>query len=239
MKPDRPANTIVGQVDNDFLSRMMHFSPTAVVVWLALANRANKAGECWPSYGDLREDTGIVSRSTIAAAIKELIEKGEISVVKGSANHTNNRYRFCTSPKNGLVQKVDRTSPKNGPELVQKLDSNQTHVTKHKTKHDRSTSKSPYTDDFEAWWKVYPRRVGKRKAFTAWKAALKNVGGNGEAPTTLLKITRQFAASAAGNAGDFVPHPTTWLNQGRYEDNPSEWEAKEATQPRKKLEYRG
>ena len=99
-------------------------------------------------------------------------------------------------------------------------------------------SKSEYTSDFEAWWKVYPRKVGKRKAFGAWKTALPKVEGNGKTRETLLEITQRFAASPAGNAGEFTPHPATWLNQGRYEDDPAEWQSKTASKPSEPLTYR-
>src|SRR6476620_8160014 len=36
--------------------------------------------------------------------------------------------------------------------------------------------------------------------------------------------TLAFARSPAGNRGNLTPHPATWFNQGRYDDNPTEWE---------------
>ena len=58
---------------------MMNFSPAAIVVWLALANRADEHGRSWPSLTALEEDTGL-SRHTVLLAIRELEAAGEIEV---------------------------------------------------------------------------------------------------------------------------------------------------------------
>jgi len=92
--------------------------------------------------------------------------------------------------------------------------------------------KSPYPQAFETWWSVYPRKVGKRKAFAAWKIAVGELSGrflhveksNQHAADYLTELTATFADSPKGNAGSYTPHPTTWLNQGRYDDDPAEWQ---------------
>ena len=80
-------------------------------------------------------------------------------------------------------------------------------------------TKPKYSEAFEAWWSVYPRKVGRAKAFAAWKIAVK-----ARPPDELLAITERYAKSPAGNAGQFTPHPATWLSQARYDDDPREWE---------------
>jgi len=39
----------------------------------------------------------------------------------------------------------------------------------------------------------------------------------------LLGRVKAFATSPAGQAGKFTPHPATWFNGGRYEDDDAEW----------------
>lgn len=72
-----------------------------------------------------------------------------------------------------------------------------------------------YPEEFEQWYRTYPRHVGKRKAFTAWKTAIKRID-----PTTLLARTQEFAShvKAQGTEQRFVPHPTTWLNRDGWDD---------------------
>jgi len=33
----------------------------------------------------------------------------------------------------------------------------------------------------------------------------------------------KFVASPAGQKGTFTPYPATWMNEGRYSDDPAEW----------------
>ena len=58
----------------DFLYER-EISHRAVVVYLYLADRANKQGECWPSMPTIAEDLKI-SESTVRRAVKELKKAG-------------------------------------------------------------------------------------------------------------------------------------------------------------------
>tara|TARA_Y100000310_G_scaffold216555_1_gene217574 strand:- start:71 stop:352 length:282 start_codon:yes stop_codon:yes gene_type:complete len=48
------------------------------------------------------------------------------------------------------------------------------------------------------------------------------------AATWLLAKVRDYAASPAGQRGEYTPHPSTWMNQERYTDDPNEWKRGEA-----------
>jgi hypothetical protein len=71
-----------------------------------------------------------------------------------------------------------------------------------------------YSATFEDFWRAYPRKVGKRAAATAYKEALSSVDAE-----TLLAAAKRFAADP-NREDQFTPHPTTWLRQGRWEDEP-------------------
>lgn len=58
----------------DFLYEC-EISHRAVAVYLYLADRANKQGECWPSIPTIAEDLKI-SESTVRRAVKELKKAG-------------------------------------------------------------------------------------------------------------------------------------------------------------------
>ena len=70
--------------------------------------------------------------------------------------------------------------------------------------------------DFDAFWTVYPRKVGKGAARKAWaKATL-------PALDVVLNAVEAQADSEQWRreGGQFVPLPATWLNQTRWEDEP-------------------
>lgn len=70
-------------------------------------------------------------------------------------------------------------------------------------------------DGFEDFWTAYPRKTGKGKAEEAWKKH--------EAHKITLKILttiRKLKISHAWtkDGGQFIPHPTSWLNSKGWED---------------------
>jgi hypothetical protein len=86
-----------------------------------------------------------------------------------------------------------------------------------------------YPVDFETWWQTYPRRVGKQAAWKAWVKSVKryqqeHACDKQEACDDLLDHTKRFSVSPKAK-GKYCPHPATWLNEGRWEDDPATWGA--------------
>ncbi|GMU22571.1 MAG: hypothetical protein AMXMBFR13_26560 [Phycisphaerae bacterium] len=81
--------------------------------------------------------------------------------------------------------------------------------------------------DLERIYQAYPRHVGKLKAQQAIGKALDRIARSAEAPADpaawLIARVQKFAESPAGQAGEYTPHPSTWFNQGRYDDDPTQW----------------
>ena len=76
------------------------------------------------------------------------------------------------------------------------------------------TAASP-TKDFELFWDAYPRKVGKGAAHKAWEAAKDRPNIN-----SLIDIINKNEATEQwkSDGGKFIPHPSTWLNQKRWDD---------------------
>ena len=73
--------------------------------------------------------------------------------------------------------------------------------------------------DFENWWKEYPRKVAKANAKKSFDKVRKNVSVD-----VLIEAVRKQKQSAQWQRddGQYIPHPATWLNQGRWEDEVNE-----------------
>lgn len=85
---------------------------------------------------------------------------------------------------------------------------------------------STRTKTSELIYQAYPRHVGKAKALLAIGKALALIearNGVPDAAAWLLERVQAFAKSPSGHAGQFTPHPATWFNQARYDDDPAEW----------------
>jgi len=70
----------------------------------------------------------------------------------------------------------------------------------------------------EQIYQAFPRKVGKPAALKAILRAMAKID-----PPQLLRLTQEYAAARAGEDAQFTPHPATWFNQERYNDNPSTW----------------
>jgi hypothetical protein len=67
--------------------------------------------------------------------------------------------------------------------------------------------------DFEEFWKAYPRKEGKQKARQAFEKVTVPL------ETLLQAVERQItSAQWTKDGGQFIPHPATWLNGCRWED---------------------
>ena len=70
------------------------------------------------------------------------------------------------------------------------------------------------TEAFDRFWSVYPRKAGKQDAQRSFERALK--------VATLDEILAgaQKYADDPNRVAQFTAHPSTWLNQGRWSDEP-------------------
>lgn len=76
-----------------------------------------------------------------------------------------------------------------------------------------------WTDETKAIYMAYPRKVAPDAALRAIQRRL----AEGIAAGTLLRAVTAYAAAVAGTEREFIPHPATWFNAGRYLDDPAEW----------------
>ena len=69
--------------------------------------------------------------------------------------------------------------------------------------------------DFERFWSEYPRKTGKKAAAKAWRNA-KDKPGIGK---IIASVHRSISSEQwLKDRGQFIPHPATWLIQGRWDD---------------------
>lgn len=78
-----------------------------------------------------------------------------------------------------------------------------------------SASESP-DDSFAHFWEQYPKKVAKPQALKAWK----KIKSRGHVLAELMAGLEQQKASGDWRKedGKFIPHPATWLNGRRWED---------------------
>jgi|SRR3569623_321536 len=86
------------------------------------------------------------------------------------------------------------------------------------TSNARNRSRDYFVSSFQKFWELYPNKVGKKSAFKSW-SKLTQEEHDACVPALQAQITERELKEDAGL--NFIPawkNPTTWLNQGCWED---------------------
>lgn len=202
--------------------------PQEKFVLIMLANYANESGQCWPKVKRIAHDTGL-SSDTVRRSIKGLVEQGmieteerfkdgvqlphRITLLEGTSQgqgvYADSEGGTCSQrggsmlPARG-VYADSITEPINEP--INEPKKEKVCAVADATRTDRQPEEL-----FEEFWQAFPpdRRRGKgktRQAFAKAKAS----------PETIIQAVRD----GRGIDPACPPMPITWLNQGRWEDDP-------------------
>lgn len=169
--------------------------------------------------------------------LEELEQAGYVRVI---AEKNRKRYRLMAAPWDALATRArqdkanDETShngtarngsaqdgPDNGPKWVDnrpEMGTIEDHVEDHLEEHSLAHASVSTTDDtrlaFERWWHAYPRKVGKGAALKRWRAMSRQQ--RAAASEALPRHVEHWRVSRT--EVQFIPHPATWLSQGRWDD---------------------
>lgn len=223
-------------------------SALAVRLYLALRRHADAKGDCFPSRQKLSKLLG-VSVPTLDRARQQLVSAGAIEMRQRRATddrwltsmyrvHWHPRNETFHAPRNESFHACNETDALTKTHLSTKPKDQEIHlpaadpegiltdaprsataeVTVRGEGQVAGTGGKPrriaYSAIFEDFWRAYPRKVGKRAARDAFTDAARDVD-----PRLIVEAAKRFAADP-NREQQFTPHPTTWLRQGRWEDEP-------------------
>lgn len=173
------------------------------LVLMMLANYTNPdTGQCNPSQKRLAEKC-CMSLASVKRHIETLEQSGFLSVVN---NYRNNSLVACQ-------YELHLSSNCINPQLNLSQPLAQSELQKHKEETRIETTKSK--ELFEMFWKAYPRKVGPTFA----KKSFEKLKVNEELLRKMLfAIEQQKRSVWKDKDPQYIPHPSTWLNQGRWED---------------------
>ena len=75
---------------------------------------------------------------------------------------------------------------------------------------------------FGEWWKEYPNKTDKGKAKTSWDRLCQKPVKERPRFDRIMRAVRKQKETERWADPKFIPHPTTWLNQSRWLDDPKE-----------------
>lgn len=194
-------------------------NPLRKLVLVKLADNASDQGECWPSYQHIADQCEI-DRSTVRKHIKQLEAQGFLRIENRDGPKGNSSNLYCLR-----LQGVGQDSTPVGPEStgVGHQPTGGVGPESTRTSHSSEPVNEPKPmrtkgahDGFAQFWKLYPRKVDKAKAEKAWNKLDLTPGLFTEICTAVAKQATSLDWLKSG--GQYIPHPTTWLNGRRWED---------------------
>lgn len=98
---------------------------------------------------------------------------------------------------------------------------------------DNSSRSASASLDFERFWKLYPVKKAKQQALKAWK----KINPDSQLTETIIAAVEKQKKwpDWIKDNGQYIPYPSTWLNQGRWDDEDN---TPSVQQQPKKLSYR-
>lgn len=206
----------------------------AKLVLLGIANHLGPDAEegAWPSQARLARYANVTDRA-VRTAINELSALGELKVeVAGGVSRSQyrpNRYWITLR----CPEDCDRSLSHNRAEVSDIraevissqggsfLHSGRKHTSyeptlnlKKKQQEPNAQPKASLVDGFEEFWKSYPRKAGKQSALKAFEKALKLASVE-----SIIEGARRYAADPNRKEA-YTAHAATWLNGGRWDDEP-------------------
>lgn len=216
-------------------TRDPRLSRTDCAVMGAVLDRMDDTGASWPSYETIAADAGI-ARSSAAEGVRRCKVIGHLVVEEGGRNRSN-VYRLGTpnspdperadSPESRTVDSPElRTvnSPESrtatvrnsGLQIVRDPGPEPASLNLLQEPEELSLTSLAPADRFSEFWTAYPRKVGDGKKLRAtWKA--RNL--DAEAEKIIGNVRERVAHDRQWRDKQFIPHPTTFINQSRWLDD--------------------
>lgn len=193
-------------------------SPTAVRIWGTLARYGLTPDSCFPSHEEVAARLGMSARS-VARPIAELEEQGWLRRFPrfNERGRTSDGYELLAR-KFARENPADlRATPRAESRGEREPLERDTGDSLRSSPPARTNARPAVVVAFDEFWSIYPRKTGKGAARKAWDRATKKAE-----PGVILAAARVFAEdpNLPRDEPQFIPHPSTWLNQERWEDGP-------------------
>ena len=178
--------------------------------WKDKGNRED--GFIHKTIEDIEEETTLTRRQQDRIRAK-LVKMGWIEIKKTHAPNGKPTLHYrclvdmtiCTKRTNGNVQKVQN-------HLYERDKCSIAEIT-------TEITTDTLLADFEAFWEQYPRKTAKKAALLAWRRAKI---AHDRVPTILGALANQKKSQQwTKDDGRFIPHAATWINQERWNDEPT------------------
>ncbi|EHQ5231641.1 helix-turn-helix domain-containing protein [Listeria monocytogenes] len=159
------------------------------------------------------------SKPTVIKSLESLMNKGYLTKQSNKTKNGNssvNIYYLLNPSKGdlpGVVNEVYYPSKGDLPGVVNEVYPINTNTINTNIQNNNMGVPADYSQEFEEFWKVYPRKKEKKRAYTAFKRAKKKHGVQ-----TIMQGTKAYADESEFKKTEeqFIKHATTFLNNESY-----------------------
>ena len=220
------------------LIESMPEADTILIIWvklLAQAGKTNASGyiylnETIPYTDEMLATIFNRPLSTVRLALKTLVQFGMIEIsdehfisISNWEKHQNLDGLEKIREQNRLRKQREREKKKLSLPNPESCDSHVTVTENHATDIDKELDidkekdikNNPYSNEFERFWSIYPKKVDKKKAYKSFKTAIKN-----HSLEIILSGTEKYVQYLQKSRTDkqYIKHPTTFLNNDSFID---------------------
>lgn len=151
------------------------------------------------------------SESKVTKTIAKLIELGYVKVhsFDGRIRRLRSCIAFCTEQPDKKYDSAEH-----------KIRANNTSNKKENNSISRKRADNEIPPGFTEFWDTYPRKVAKQNAIKAWKKT-GALDSQALTDTIIADVKRRLDGEWKGKELQYIPHPATYLNQRRWEDESS------------------
>ena len=188
-----------------------------VLYWLA-DHHNSETGACFPSLNTLANECEM-DRSTVVRHLDALEKAGFIARDKrtrANGSQTSTAYILTMPPVAKYNSPCGKTQQppvaKCDPHNLGKINLGSEPVLEANASKSLTSLK---VDNFEEFWSRYPRKVAKPNAKKAYAKAIRKHRHD----DIMFGLSQHLSAMAAKD-NQFIPHPSTWLNGERFNDEP-------------------
>jgi hypothetical protein len=182
--------------------------------------------EAWPALETIAAESGF-RRTAVWNALRSLVARGVLTPVSQSAGRHSNRYRgnldqpatwrmvepaasrTVHGANGSLDERFNLPPSERQPAVTRTSTCRQVNPNKERTGKDQL---------FDQFWSIYPKKVAKGAAEKAWR----KIRPDGQLAGAIFAAVEKAKSNPSWrkDGGQFIPHPATWLNQRRWEDEP-------------------
>ena len=187
------------------------------MVLLVIADHANDEGtEAWPSQATIAKKASVSIR-TVQRSVNSLVKEGYLRMEKhrgGSATCREDRRPHRYTIRISKLRGDKETTRKERGDFQDLDGATPTPDTGRLSRPKNLPNEPPLETPFDRFWSIYPIKVGKKKAEQAFDKASSEV----EIEIIIEGAIRY--AQDPNRVEQYTAHPTTWLNGGRWADQP-------------------